>query len=131
MTEGPVAIELSRCEACLARFVPTDGPCPRCGSTRVGPLSVPGVGKVLAATELLVTPPGVRSPNRLALVEVADAVRLLAVVEGPLPGRGALVSVARVGEVYRARAELPPPAERGEGESPRARTSGPSFEPPR
>jgi uncharacterized OB-fold protein len=103
-------IDLSRCEACLARFLPTDGPCPRCGSAKVAALSVPGVGKVLAATELHVTPPGVRSPHRLALVEVVEAVRLLAVVEGALPTRGTLVAIVKDGPVYRALAGPPPVA---------------------
>jgi hypothetical protein len=41
------------------------------------------------------------------LVEVADAVRVLAIVEGGLPLPGDLVEVRRDGDVYRARAEPP------------------------
>lgn len=108
MSAGGGTIELSRCEACFARFLPTDGPCPRCGATRIVPYAAPGVGRVVASTELHVPPPGVRSPHRLAIVEVADAVRLLASIDGPLPIRGDLVGVRKDGDVYRARAEPTP-----------------------
>ena len=105
MTDEPPPLELSRCEACRSRFLPTDGACPRCGSTDVRPYSAPALGTVLAATELTAPAEGWHAPHRLALVEVPEAVRLLAIVDGPLPARGALVAVRRDGEVYRARTE--------------------------
>lgn len=98
-------IELSRCLSCQARYLPSDGPCPKCGSTQSAAYPTSAVGKVLAATELLYPAHGWHAPHRLALVELADAVRLLAIVEGTLPVSGALVEVRRDGDVYRARSE--------------------------
>jgi uncharacterized OB-fold protein len=105
VSAGTETIELSRCEACSARFLPTDGSCPRCGSTDVHPYASPALGTVLAATELTSPAEGWHAPHRLALVEVPEAVRLLAIVDGPLPTAGTLVSVRKDGEVYRARSE--------------------------
>jgi uncharacterized OB-fold protein len=104
-TETGSTLELARCETCLARFLPTEGPCPRCGSPKTVIFPVPEVGLVLAATELLVPPPGVPAPHGLAFVEVAEGVRLLASVDGPLPGLGVVVAVKREGDVYLARAD--------------------------
>jgi len=98
-------VELSRCEACRARFVPTDGPCPRCGSTDVHPYEADPLGTVLASTEMTNPPPGWPAPHRIALVELPESVRLLAVVDGPPPAPATVVSVRRDGAVYRARSE--------------------------
>ncbi len=98
-------IELTRCTSCHARFLPTDGPCPRCGSSDCSPYSVSVLGNVLAATELHYPASGWHAPHRLALVEMADAVRVLAIIEGGLPSPGDLVEVRREGDVYRARPE--------------------------
>jgi uncharacterized OB-fold protein len=108
MTDEPAALTLGRCDACNARFLPTDGPCPRCASVRTQPYSVPGLGTVLAATELANPPPRWPNPHRLALVEVADGVRILGIVDSPLPAAGDVVSVRRDGEVYRLRGEPTP-----------------------
>jgi uncharacterized protein len=99
------ALELSRCRACQARFLPTDGPCPRCGSSDCVQYSTSAVGKVLAATELHYPASGWHAPHRLALVELADGVRALAIVDGTLPVPGALVEVRRERDVYRAHPE--------------------------
>lgn len=104
MTRG-TTLELSRCHACQARFLPSDGPCPRCASADCDTYSASAVGHVLAGTELHYPAPGWPAPHRLVLVELADAVRVLAVIDGTLPVPGALVEVQRDGEVYRARAE--------------------------
>lgn len=98
-------LELTRCRSCHARFLPTDGPCPKCGSADCMPYTASSIGKVLAATELHYPASGWHAPHRLALVEMADAVRVLAIVEGSPPVTGALVEVRRDGDVYRARAE--------------------------
>lgn len=98
-------LELTQCHSCHARFLPTDGPCPKCGSPDCSPYSTSAVGRVLAATELHYPSSGWHAPHRLALVEVADAVRVLAIVEGVLPVPGALVEVRRDGDVHRARPE--------------------------
>lgn len=105
MTENGEALELSRCESCGARFLPTDGACPRCGSTHIQSYSSPALGTVLAATEMTSPAEGWHAPHRLALVEMPEAVRLFAIVDGALPTPGALVAVRREGEVYRARTE--------------------------
>jgi uncharacterized OB-fold protein len=133
VSAGHETIDLSLCRACQARYLPTDGPCPRCGASDSQLYLSPALGVVLAATELVHPAAGWESPHCLALVELSEAVRLLAIVEGPLPSVGAVVAVRRDGEVYRARGEPPLPArsERGEGESPRAGSTVPSFEPPR
>ncbi|HYA71404.1 MAG TPA: hypothetical protein VEH28_08590 [Thermoplasmata archaeon] len=104
MSSG-LTIELMRCQACHTRYLPTDGPCPRCGSSDGVAFSAPAVGKVLAATELQYPAAGWKAPHPLVLVELSDAVRVLAIVEGPLPSNGALVEVQRHEDVYRARPE--------------------------
>jgi len=98
-------IQLARCGSCQARFLPGDGPCPRCGSTECVLYPAAALGKVLASTELHYPATGWHSPHRLALVELADAVRVLAIVEGALPTPGALVEVRSEAAVYRARSE--------------------------
>lgn len=98
-------LELVLCHSCHTRFLPTDGPCPKCGSTDVALYSASAVGQVLAATELHYPASGWHSPHRLAMVEVADGVRILTIVEGSLPVPGALVEVRNDGAVYRARPE--------------------------
>ena len=104
MTTGNT-LELRLCRSCHHRFLPSDGPCPKCGSSDLAPFSVSGVGKVLAATELHYPASGWESPHRLALVELADSVRVLTVVDGPVPTPGTLVEVQRDGDLYRARPE--------------------------
>ena len=100
-----ISIELMRCNACHTRFLPSDGPCPKCGSSDCVAISSSAVGKILAATELHYPASGWTAPHRLALVELPDAVRVLAIVDGPLPANGALVEVQRDQDVYRARPE--------------------------
>jgi len=98
-------LELTRCTSCHARFLPTDGPCPKCASTDCSPFPASAVGRVLAATELHYPASGWHAPHRLALVEMVDTVRVLAIVDGGLPVPGDLVEVRRDGDVYRARPE--------------------------
>jgi len=106
VSEAAETLEFSRCEACRSRFLPTDGgACPRCGSTEVAPYRAPALGTVLAATELAYPSEGWQAPHRLALVEMPESVRLIAIVDGPLPSARALVSVRRDGAVYRASTE--------------------------
>jgi uncharacterized OB-fold protein len=100
-----VPIDLSRCETCRARFLPTDGPCPRCGSPEVRSYPSPSIGTVLASTEMSNPPTGWNAPHRIALVELPESVRLIAIVEGPLPAPGAVVAVRVDGPVYRATSE--------------------------
>jgi uncharacterized OB-fold protein len=100
-----VPIELSRCETCHARFLPTDGPCPRCGSTEVRSYPSPSIGTVLASTEMSNPPTGWTAPHRIALVELPESVRLIAIVGGPLPAAGSVVAVRLDGAVYRATSE--------------------------
>ena len=124
-------LRLAKCLACHARFVPTDGPCPRCASSSTESYLTGGIGTVLAATALEVPPPGWERPHQLALVEVEDGVRLLAIAPAPLPVVGQRVVVVADGPRYRL-AEAPVVGgERGEGETPAAGTVRPPFEPPR
>ncbi len=104
MSDPAGMIELARCGSCEARFLPTDGPCPRCGSPDCRGYSAPALGTVLAATELVHPAAGWESPHLLAFVELADGVRVLTIVDGSLPPLGAAVTVRRDGEIYRARA---------------------------
>ncbi len=133
MSPSTGTLELVQCSSCHLRFVPTDGPCPHCGSEEREPYTVPALGRVLAAIELVNPAEGWSAPHRLALVELPDSVRLLAIVEDTLPTSGAVVAVRKDGEVYRARTEpnVPEDPGRGEGETPRAGRSDASFEPPR
>ena len=105
MSPSTTLIDLERCEACHARFLPGDGPCPKCGSTDCVPYTASAVGRVLVSTELMYPAAGWTSPHPLAVVELSDAVRVLAVVEGAPPAPGVLVEVERDGDIYRARPE--------------------------
>jgi len=105
MTDRADELSLSRCGACHARFLPNDGPCPRCGSKEVETFLSPPLGVVLAATEVTSPAEGWRPPHRLALVELPQSVRVLAIVEGEVPISGTVVSVRRDGDVYRAKPE--------------------------
>jgi uncharacterized OB-fold protein len=73
-------------------------------------VEIPAIGEVLAATELAHPAPGWAAPHRLVLVEAAEGVRLLAVVEGPLPAVGARVTVARQGDHFLVLADPTRPA---------------------
>lgn len=94
-------LRVSRCDSCHSRFLPRPGHCPRCGSDDLHPQEIPPQAVVLAVTESSSPPPGWENPHRLALVEAADAVRLLVVVDA-LPEVGATVFVARVDDHYAA-----------------------------
>jgi uncharacterized OB-fold protein len=100
---NPLPLLVSRCDSCTLRYLPRAGPCPRCGATMPLPLSIPPFGVVMAATELTSPAAGWTSPHRLALIELAESVRVLAVVDGDLPTNGASVAVTHEGETYRAR----------------------------
>ncbi len=103
------SLVLSRCAGCELLYLPTPGPCPRCASRRATPVEVPPTGIVLAATEVESPAEGWPSPHRLALVEVEDSVRLLAIIEGPWPAAGDAVGVRREGDAYRVQRPRPDP----------------------
>jgi uncharacterized OB-fold protein len=131
---SPMAAEglrLGKCSVCHARFVPVDGPCPRCGSVATESYLAPGLGVALATTALEVPPPGWETPHLLALVEVEDGVRLLVVPDPPLPEPGARLEVRTDGALYRARVLRDGQGGRGEGDAPGTGVSRPPFEPPR
>ncbi len=98
---------VSRCGSCTVRYLPRAGPCPHCGASNPVPYPIPSEGVVLAATELLSPSQGWTAPHRLALVELAESVRVLAVVRGPLPEAGGRVAVTRDGEIYLAETDVP------------------------
>jgi uncharacterized OB-fold protein len=128
---GVPELTLVKCSTCHARFVPLDGPCPRCGAQATEPYTSPGIGKVLASTLLESPAPGWARPHPLALVEVEDGVRLLVIPDPPLPAPGTAVELRRDGEVYRCRPVVEGGAGRGEGDAPGAGATRPPFEPPR
>ncbi len=97
----PTEILVSRCSTCHGRFLPRPGPCPFCGSREVAPESLPGEGRVLAATELTSPSAGWPAPHRLVLVELAQAVRVLAIASEAVPPVDAIVRISRDGELYR------------------------------
>jgi len=98
-------LELSLCHACQTRYLPCDGPCPKCGSSDCAEYFTSAVGRVLAATELHYPASGWHAPHRLALIELADAVRVLVILDGALPAPGTLVEVRHDKDVYRAKSE--------------------------
>ena len=97
-------LDLARCVRCHGRFQTRSWPCPRCGANEIVENPVGPVGTVRAATAIESPAQGWPAPHRLALVEVAESVHVLAIVEGDLPALGTLVTVWRDGAVYRARA---------------------------
>jgi uncharacterized OB-fold protein len=96
---APRGLLVSRCRHCHNRFLPRRGACPRCGSREVEPIEVPAEAIVLAATEVLV-PAGGGAVRRIALVEGADGLRILAAVDGALPEIGQAVTLARDEDRY-------------------------------
>ncbi len=120
---------VSRCPSCTLRYLPRAGPCPKCGSMEAQPLAIPPQGTVLAATELESPAAGWPPPHRIALVELAQAVRLLALVDGSLPPLGTVVTVRRDADTYRVMSQ-PTGGTRGGGVS-EGRGARPPFEPPR
>lgn len=91
---------------------------------------------MLAATELSVPPPGWPRPHRLAILEAVDGVRLLAVVDGPLPLPGQMMTIGRDGETYRASPLGVPTVagaqrDAGRGSLREPGPTRPPFEPPR
>lgn len=101
-------LEVFRCLTCHHRFAPADGVCPRCASTQIEPFRIPAIGTVLAATEVSYPAEGWPTPHRLALVELAEAVRLLAVAGPSLPTPGEVVELEAGPGYYRARTEPSP-----------------------
>lgn len=98
---GSGRLLVARCDSCHGRFLPREGPCPRCGARAMSPHPIGNEGIVLAATELSLPSPPWVAPHPLALVELEESVRVLAVaVAGLTPGDR--VTVHRDGEVYRA-----------------------------
>jgi uncharacterized OB-fold protein len=113
-------LTLRKCLVCHVRFVPLDGPCPKCAATETEPYAAPPVGTVLASTALEVPPAGWPAPHPLALVEVEDGVRLLVISELPLPAPGTRVEIRFDGTVYRATGPGSARGPRGEGDAPEA-----------
>jgi uncharacterized OB-fold protein len=101
VSERPILV--SRCGSCTLRYLPRVGPCPRCGATEPLPHSLPPFGVVIAATEISSPAKGWPSPHRIALVELAESVRLLAIVDGEMPANGSRAHVTHEGETYRVR----------------------------
>jgi uncharacterized OB-fold protein len=97
---SPTHLVVTRCGSCTLRYLPRHGPCPRCGADQPLPYSIAPDGTVLAATELTSPAQGWPSPHRIALVELAESVRVLGVVRGALPRNGDRVVVVHEGEAY-------------------------------
>ncbi|MFT4946260.1 MAG: putative OB-fold protein [Natronomonas sp.] len=68
------------CPACDHRWYYTRARCPECAHDEPSTYEL-GTGDVVATTTVEVTPPDVRSPNRLGLVRF-EAVQLIAQLEG-------------------------------------------------
>lgn len=115
---GPASLAIVRCEHCHGRFLPHPGPCPRCGSTELVAGEIPANAVVLAATELQAPAAGWPTPHRLAIVEGAESVRILAVVPGPLPPLGSVVVVRRAGDLYEVAPDAAAPASSVPGPTP-------------
>ena len=118
MTPPGARLPVQRCDNCHSMFLPRPGPCPRCGSLLSHSYDTPATGRVLASTEVLFPPSGWDAPHRLALVECADSVRVLAYCPDALPAVGSWVVIELKDQVYRARPTDPP--QRGEGDFPEA-----------
>jgi uncharacterized OB-fold protein len=116
MTSGPPDLTVMRCSVCSHVSLPGDGPCPHCGAQDLRPISVAPQATVIAATELLSVATGWTSPHRLAMVEVPQGVRLLAIVNGNLPAIGSRVDVTMENGLYHVTARLSdPPGGSGQG----------------
>lgn len=132
---APVSFRVFRCVSCHSHFLPRPGRCPKCGSGSVETEEVAPVGQVLAATELTVSSSGWPTPHRIALVELAGGLRLLAVAPRHRPVRGDVVEVRAVGDHFELLQEPVPDGDRdgtrGGGASADRVGPGPAFEPPR
>lgn len=103
MSGSSPTVELARCGTCHLRFVPADGVCPRCASAEVTTFRVPALATVLAATSIVYPSAGWPSPHRVALVELAEAVRLVAIADEPLPAAGEIVELFAGPTAFRVR----------------------------
>lgn len=104
MTIAP-SFRVLGCANCHVHFLPRPGLCPKCGSRSVRPEWIAPAGRVLAATELRSSPAEGSAPHRIALVELAGGVRVLAVAPGRLPALGETVEVAAVGDHVELRSD--------------------------
>ncbi|MFA1609768.1 Zn-ribbon domain-containing OB-fold protein [Halobellus rubicundus] len=77
---GLRADEAFECPDCGARWYYTRHRCPDCGEREAATVEL-GVGELVAATRVEVTPADVRSPNRLGVAAFGD-VRLVAQIDG-------------------------------------------------
>jgi uncharacterized OB-fold protein len=82
------------CGSCAALYLIRPGPCPVCGGSESRAGTLPGVGRILAATELAIPAEGWTAPHRIALVEIAEGIRALVEWMGAdLPHEGDTVGV--------------------------------------
>lgn len=100
MTDEPT-LPLAQCNDCHGVFLPRAGACPRCGSRRTTEVARSARGRVLAAIELANPPAGFAAPHRLALVELAESVRVLGRWEGAPLAIGDAVVVRLDSGTYR------------------------------
>ncbi|GAB3669747.1 Zn-ribbon domain-containing OB-fold protein [Halopiger thermotolerans] len=75
--------DVFECSTCGKRTFYRKDRCPECGDDRFG-RSAPGVGEVVSLTRVHVTPPGVREPNVLGLVEFDGGANVIVQLEGDL-----------------------------------------------
>lgn len=97
--EPLAADEAYRCSECDHRWYYTRGGCPACGHDAADTYRL-GEGELVTVTSVEVTPPGVRSPNRLGVARF-DGVQLLAQIAGP----AAVGDTVRFAGEYRLREE--------------------------
>ena len=99
MTTAP-SLNLTRCSDCHGLYLPRPGTCPRCGSHAIQAASGSPHGRLVAGVVVEYPPVGFAAPHRLALVELPDAVSVLAGVDGELPPPGSPVTVRLRGDRY-------------------------------
>lgn len=75
--------DIFTCSTCEKRTFYRKDRCPECGDNRFVQCD-PGIGEVVSLTRVHVTPPGVREPNMLGLVEFDDGANVIVQLEGEL-----------------------------------------------
>lgn len=75
--------DVFECSTCGNRTFYRKDRCPDCGDNRFKKWD-PGIGEVVSLTRVHVTPPGVREPNTLGLVEFDGGANIIVQLEGEL-----------------------------------------------
>lgn len=116
LLDEPVAVDRAfRCADCGRRWYYHRRRCPDCSGTDATTYEL-GTGELVAVTSVEMTPPDVRSPNRLGLARF-DGVRLIAQLADETLSPGDIVAFAGAHRLRDGQEELRPRLTAADGDS--------------